>query len=539
MIKKRYYPFLFSKEIGFYQKLDAVAPYFIIAFIILTVFVTQNKKVGFEKAHHGWVTSHTLAIISKANADNYFVGYTLKFKDEQNKIEYFYFDRYPVFFSALSNVLLSFFNNLPAKVYVARQVMNFIFLGTLIVAFLLVDKVINNKLVALSAVLVAFSSNLLLYYKDMIHYDQPALFGFLLLLYAIAVYKLDGKRKLLYMAVLIAVSLGRGYASYAILGLWVILEFFTLTKSSDLKLSQRLKSFVRHDALVALIVGLMWGSSLLVINTYIEAKVRDVPISETSIVASALYRLNIDHSKWVTEADYQRTIYKEAWGFFTKGQLSRIISLSVPLGNNPINDDWYSPLGHRWLNSTNLRYLILLPIVLISGIFIKKQEANKRLILLLMALSGFFWLFPMRTLAAHHDYTAMFYIGIPLVFYTALFLPIKPKKYAIILLIFAVAVFITSNFLVNRFHSHLAENVDGYTHDFDRIAHMVEDEKNVYVDGGHLDLIPGAPNAVGFYLPDNYLTTSIKAANYVISSNKNYQASTLTPFNEKVFLFEP
>src|SRR5262245_22233099 len=121
MVKNRYYTLLFAKESGFAQKVYALLPYFIIGLVVLTTLIMQNRKIGFEKDHHGWVSSHTLAIMSKANSDNYFVGYTLKFRDEQDKVEYFYFDRYPVFFSTFFNVLLSLWDNdLPTKVYAAR-----------------------------------------------------------------------------------------------------------------------------------------------------------------------------------------------------------------------------------------------------------------------------------------------------------------------------------------------------------------------------------------------------------------------------------
>ena len=64
--------------------------------------------------------------------------------------------------------------------------MNLIFLGTLILAFLIIDKLIKNKPLALTVVFLAFSNPFLLFYKDMVHFDQPASVGFLLLIYAIA-----------------------------------------------------------------------------------------------------------------------------------------------------------------------------------------------------------------------------------------------------------------------------------------------------------------------------------------------------------------
>lgn len=150
MLTKGCCSFPSARESRLYKKSHDSLLYFIILLVVVITFVTQNRIVGFEPGHHGWVSSHGLAIMSKANSDNQFVGYTMSFKDDENKEQYYYFDRYPVFFSAFFNIILSLSNNLATKVYVARQAMNFIFLSTLIMAFMLVNKLIADKHLALS-----------------------------------------------------------------------------------------------------------------------------------------------------------------------------------------------------------------------------------------------------------------------------------------------------------------------------------------------------------------------------------------------------
>ena len=81
------------------KKVNDIVLYAVILFVALIVIVTQNNKVGFEPGHHGWVSAHALAIISKATANNQFVGHTMSLKDDKNNIRYYYFDRAPVFFS--------------------------------------------------------------------------------------------------------------------------------------------------------------------------------------------------------------------------------------------------------------------------------------------------------------------------------------------------------------------------------------------------------------------------------------------------------
>ena len=269
----------------------------ILVTVAVATLVLQNRIVGWEPGyddvqpkHHGWVSANTLAIISKATPENYFVGYALAFKDDENKPLYEYFDRYPVFFSALFNRVLTLADNLADKLYLAKQVMNLVFIGTLVLAFLILDKLTGNKLLSLAVVLVAFSNPYLLWYKDMVHFDQPALFGFLLLIYAIALYKLDGLKTPLYISTFVAIGLGRGYASYSILFFWLFIEAFLIFRTRGLEFRQKVRGVIRHPAFLLCILAVVWGGSLLSYNIFAEAQKRDVSILQTSILRSARYR---------------------------------------------------------------------------------------------------------------------------------------------------------------------------------------------------------------------------------------------------------
>lgn len=377
-------------------------------------------------------------------------------------------------------------------------------------------------------VLIAFSNLFLLYYKDMVHFDQPALFGFVFLLFSIAVYKLDGKRKLLYLATFVSIGLGRGYASYAIMVLWVIIEFSMLMKSPNSNFGEGLRKFLKHDSFIVFIVGLVWGASLLTYSISIEARQGEIPLTQTGIVENALKRLSFNKEFNERYAD------KLNWVNFTRSQIERIIDWSIPLTHRHIT--FFRDLYRRF---AFFRYLILLPMFIVVPIFIKKAEPNKRLILLLMIFSGFLWNFPMRSLTAFHDYTTMYYIGVALVLYMAIFSYLKSsRKYTICLLMLCVIIYATANFFVNKAHSSQAEEVNDYTYDFNRIVQIIEGQgKNIHIQDGYRNIVPGAPYATGFYLAEHYVTP-LDVSDYVISSDRNYQPSTLTPFNKKVFLFE-
>lgn len=515
-LSKYFVPFSEEQKIKITTWLNPGLPYLIIFFIGVIVFVGQNASVGFEYGHHGWVSAHTLAIINRADWDHHFVGYTLQSKNEAGQTNYHYFDRYPVFFSAAMYFILSFWeNNLPAKVYAARQVMNLIYIITLIIAFCLLNKLTDNKFLALSVVLMAFSSYLLLFFKDMVHFDQPALLGFLLLIWAILLFKQEGRRWLLYTVTLIAVGLGRGYAVYAILLLWNFFELITLVKVTGFNLSEIVKRTYRQDAFRVLLLAIFWGSALLTYNIYTESMVRNVPLTQTSIIVSVFSRLALN------EKFNQTNSSSLNWASFTWGQIERIV-------------DFIIPIGHLYLG--NFKYLILIPMLWFIPRFIKQQSQPHRLILLILILSGFAWLFPMRNLAAFHSYTVMYYIGLSLVFYLANFSLGVIKKHAGYLLVLSIIVFVSSLFVVNRVHSSQAKQVNIYTYDFYQISQLVESGKNIYYPEGHTNLVPGVPYAVGFYLAQNYISP-LKTADYIISTDRNYQALTLTPHNKEFFLF--
>ena len=522
MVKEKFMAFFQNIREKLKNDLSFTVCALVILVVIVATFALQNKIVGFEPGydllqpkHHGWVSSQGLAIMTTATLENHFVGYAVALKDANNNNLYDYFDRYPVFFSASFNRLLSLFSKLSDKVYAAKQGMNLIFLATLIMAFLIIDKLIGNKPLALTAVLLTFSNPFLLFYKDMIHFDQPALFGCLLLIYSIAVYKLDGKKTLLIISTFVAIALGRGYASYPILMLWVAFEAFLILKSRDFDLKTKLTAILKQPALILLVLGIIWGAGLLSYNIVMEAQKRDISIMQTSIIDSAQRRLSLNPEfNQANEGIIN-------WQDFTVSEVNRIIQWSFPY--NKVNLDFFG-------NS-----ILLIMMLIMIGRFIQKQTTEKRLLFLLVVLFGFGWLIPLRNLAAFHDYTTMYYVGIPLVFFLALLTLLKPsKKTAYSLLMLGLLVYVSAIFQVKHLHETIAGNANQYTYDFMQIDQKIDGKgHNIFLK----NTVPYAPYVPVFYLPDQYISP-IELADYVISENRNYGPDNLTPQNHIMFLFK-
>ena len=495
-----------------------------IAFLVLTVlvFATQNRNVGWEPGynelqpkHHGWVSSHTLAIIAHATWGNGFVGYAETGIDENGMRQYDYFDRYPVFFSAGMHALLSLKSRLSTQIYLAKQAMNGIFLLTVVAAFLLIHKLTGRLLSSFAIAVLSMSSPYLLFYKDMVHYDQPALLGILILIYAIALYEIDHRRRPVYLAALLAVSLGRGYASFPVLGTWAFLDVLRALRQPGAPSSRGWLRLLRLDSVRVLALAVGWGAICLLYNIGVEAYRRGVAFGDTSIVLSAVNRLALNEG---FNESYLRILN---WSTFLQDQVIRIVRWSFPV--------W------EYEGSVALSAAVVIGLFVAIALYARGLDPNRRIVVLVLAVSGVVWLMAMRNLSAFHDYTAMYYLGVPLAFLTAVTSRLRlPRGVWIAVVVGVMAVFTSRDLMIQDLHVRLGEPYNAYTHDFMRIADALPGP------GQTIDLedkVPYAPYAFGFYLPDD-LQAPASIADYVISRDPDLLPTNLTPENEHLFLFQ-
>ena len=210
------------------------------------VFATQSGGTGFWYKFHGGVSVHGLAIMSRATPANAFVGNSRTLINADDSLRPEYFDRSPVFFSVLVGALINLTEDLPTKVFIARQVMNAVFVLTMLFAWLLLWRLSGQRLLALAIIALTCSGYWLLYYRDMIHFDQPGLLGTMVLLVFLADFKLKGRsrRRGLVGASLVAVGLGHAFPAFSVLGLWFVMEAAGIMVRRGLSLRERL---LRHQ----------------------------------------------------------------------------------------------------------------------------------------------------------------------------------------------------------------------------------------------------------------------------------------------------
>ncbi len=502
--------------------------------LALIVFATQFAGTGFgDRLHHGWVSSHTLAIAGRATPENGFVGHSRLFIDEGGALHFDYFDRYPPFFSATLGTLTGLTNNLATKVWLARQIMHVILVVTMLFAWLLIRRLGLAAGPALVAVTLSFSSPMLLYYGEMVHFDHPALAGMLILLYVIARVKLEGRRswRWLTLATLLAVSAGRGIVSLSVLGLWAACETVTLLWQRDRSLTQRLRAILRHDATRMLLLAVAWLALLLGHNLAQEMARRDVPLEETSIGESIQTRRPGAEPGPGGAPDFA--------GY--AGTLAERLSR------------WYLPLD-AGSQPGALRWAVLPALALIL-FHLRSQPTPRRVVLLLTAFSGLLWLAVMINLVWPHDYTTMHALGFALVVWLALLARLRQQRLTGVLLALSLAVFLRSNLAVEAQQGEHFRATAAYTEDYDRILRKTGRSGQVIYSENNLQdaIINRNRYMFGFFLGDNLLATSAANADYFVASHEWLALPpanpgdgrngwrlhrTLTPENRVAFLFD-
>ena len=507
-----------------------VPAYFCLLAVI--VFGTQFAGTGFggRDPHYGYASSHPLAIASRATAENGFVGYSRTFLEADGTLFYNYHDRNPVFFSVLLGALTGLTEDLATKVWIGRQVMHIIYVLTMIYAWLLLRRLGLGRRLALAGVSLAFSGHYLMYYRELIDYEQPALAGAILLLYVIARVKLEGREgwRWLTIATLLAISSGRSIASLGVLGLWAAIEAAGLLWQRERPLVQRLHAIARHDATRMLLLAVAWLTLMLGYNIAQEMALRQVPLHESDIVASMLRRSVRD--------DFSAGYTRDFNAFATMME-RRLLQWYLPLDNQS------GKVIHQWA---------LLPALLVILHYLEHQGAKRRIVLSLTAFSGIAYLFVMINLAWFHDFTTMQALGFALAFWLALLVRVRQRRLVNALLLLSLALFLRAALEVETSNSASHARAAAQTDDYNRILQRIGRRGNVIFSDPERQsgVTRFAPVSLGFYLGDNTLATRLDQADYMVASWR-YLAlpcaagsdelclfHTQTPENQVGFLFD-
>ncbi len=458
-----------------------------------------------------------LAIIEKATLENGFVGYTLDFVERDGSRSYYYFDRYPVFFAVGMHVVLNSFRlSRGSQIYIARQVMNVIHGLTLLACVAILIELQIPTGIAVAAAALSASGKLMVAYRDMVHFDQAALLGFMCLLWAITRWYRVRRDRLVYVAALLAVMAGRGYASFAVLGVWWFVEAIRAVRVDWRRAVKHIAWGVQTRACLLAIAA---ASCCLGYNVWIEAEKNNTTIAEVGIVQSAARRLTLDDK---FNEDRAKRL---AWSEFSALQAERF---------------WYNLHPYSAKNIVLDRkphvYFCIGAVALAIALFVASRKPELRAPFILLSFAGLAWVFPMRGLTAFHDFTVMFLLSLGLVFFTAL-LSFFPARVQIVPALLACACLVFSTHQRNSdLQAHEAKSVV-YTEDLRRIEAQLAPGIAIKVKPSYKKIIRGVPYALGFFLPKQPIQRYGRARFLVTAKKRRKAGENLTPKNKKVFLY--
>ena len=115
---------------------DKLLVAFVAVLAAVAVVAFQPDRIGFAPGHHGWISSESLAMITRATPDNGFVGYVLdlRWEGEPDGTLRFSFDRNaPVLFAIMHAAIAPWSSDALAQIRLARAFMLGVFLLTALV----------------------------------------------------------------------------------------------------------------------------------------------------------------------------------------------------------------------------------------------------------------------------------------------------------------------------------------------------------------------------------------------------------------------
>ena len=530
-------------------------PLILLLLALSTVFLFGGDRDRFYRpGQHDWVSSEHLAVAVNLSPEHDFLMFRrLAGPDAVPSTLY---NRFPVGgYALISLATLPFRDDPGAQLYAARMLMLAFFAAAAVAAYCAMSRLASSRWIALTTVLLSFSSHYCLYYNDMVHpKTMMDLFGVLLTFHGMVVFLQEGRFRQLLVKACTALLLGWHVVA-------LILAFVVLGMAGEIVRMRSIFSKGRRDEspvrsavlprarvgryLTFGVVPLLLAVSLLAFNFTNEYAALDGKVEWTRLPSfvSAMRRTGLD--KRFTE-QFASAV---AWGPFLEEQLRRIVRLSVPFTLERLARR--ANLTHTTLFIIGTAVLVVCSICLVFGPF-----GRLELPLAALVSSGFLWALPMRHNTAMHNYEGLFYIGIPLVVFAAGAASLRRLSGRLLagLSGAAVLIFVLSSAEMSRVgYDDEAAGVQGaLIADFEAIRGITEG-KVVYVTvpPSKVTRFAGARHALNYYLSGSAISYDFKKrrrANpcdprlhwpgFVLTTERVEGATLLTPENRLAFLYD-
>ena len=287
------------------------------------------------------------------------------------------------------------------------------------------------------------------------------------------------------------------------------------------------------------VVTLLFGAALLSFNLGNEyfALGGEVPLTELSTVRSMIYRFGLDDARNAVHAELV------AWPRYLEGQLRRIGGMTLPFG-------WIEPIWAFVVDQPHeaelLPGMFTWGVVASCACLLGLRFVRHKLLMAVLALSGFCWALPMRHQAGLAEYEAVFYVGIPLTVFSLIFLSIRKPigdRFVPVLAAAALPTFVLSSVemagvgIPDREAAPQAQMM----RDFEVIRDVLEE--GVSYTPLLRDLHAVSPWRLRYYLAGSVILVPRQwrqrdRAGFLILGHRDEGPALLTPDNRRMFLYD-
>ena len=538
-------------------------PFALLLLALSTVFLFGGDRGYYYRCcQHNWMSSHHLSIAVKLSPEHDFQRFEHQFIDDDGVVHYEPYNRFPIGgYASMKLATLPFSESPSAQLTAVRVLMLLFFTATAVLVYVSLCRLVSNRWIALTATLLSFSSYYLLHYNDMTANEgMPDFFVVMVTFHGMIIFVQEGRFRQLLVKTCIALLMG-----WHVLAL--LLPFIIIGLASEILRARSaamdsppssllfqgrraVSVMLRSRFLLLGIVALGFGLAVLASNFAMEyiALGGETPLTELPSFESMLRQTSVDHD--VVQASYP-------WGAFWEVQFQRIFLMFVPyglIGSGGIieSNPWQTEFQGRVIlaiNSNSIavtEYLskfqgAVLGVVLSGACLIGLMFVRQRMLFATLASFGFFWALPMNESAMGHHFESIYYIGLPLVFFTVVLLLAMrlPKRDGVIVAaaFAALALFAVSSFQMSRM-GHGAESA--------QVARAVEQDLiaiHKFVEGEPVTVLnyEWEYYLLRYYLHQSIFRTRISSLTdheFIVVGHRSDTATPLTPQNQRLFLYD-
>lgn len=516
---------------------SSLLPALLLLLGLSTVFLFRHDRSTFYRNwRHNELTANHLGLAINRSPAYYFLGFYRHTLTTDGTPTYAVYNRFPLGgYLLIKLAILPFADDLSAQLAAARVLMLLFFVGTAGVAYLCLCRLTSHRWVALGATSLAFASVFSLYYNDAVSTETGLdLFGVMLTFHGMVRFVQEGRFRQLLGKTCGALLLG-----WHVFGL--LLPFVVWGVACEIADARarraRLDVTLLRSRYVALgTTAVLFGLLVLGFNFTSEylALSGETGVTDLPSYQSMRRRLGWDETYRAAEARYV------AWPRFLRYQFYRLGGTSLPF----VLSAYVDTIGVKptpWSMVGTVTGIGVSCMCLVGLMFVRHK-----ILWATLALSGFCWALLMRYSSTFSEHDSVFYVGIPLLFYSLALLGVRrlsAGRLVVGLSVAALLIFVLSSFKMARV-GHDAEAAKFQKEamaDFDVIRRLTTG-KVVFLPhksfGGVLFFSISRLSLAGSIILVPTDRPNLTFADFVVLPERQASPALLTPDNKHFFLYD-